>query len=823
MKQLNIMTKEFWKINGIFIGILFMMIGIFWTGSKQFEVLTTTKTDKEIIFTVEDGIIEQAWTPNVKNINKIVIPMKAINTFEGILQVDILSDNLNVLLGSKRIKHIFTENLQEEVEVDFDESIQVEIGRRHYIRISFQEGSEYGEVSIPINSKYTGGSINGEIEGAIQLAIGSEKNSRILWVAITYMPFFGVAICFSLFFGKKLEETLGVSFGIIVLWIILFGLINKMELGGRLLFPLSVLLYGLIIYRCNKKRIMIQSLVTPGIVLYVGGIAYVMVSCQDYFRKGWDEYIQWGIAVKDMFIFNAFANHTGSGLFVKRYPPFTTVLEYFFMYTNGVFSESILFVAYISMLFALLLIGFRKITWKRKRYIVPALIILLLVPMVFYQYLYTLYVDLFLMVLVTYVLVCYFEEKFTWFNIIRIASGMVALVLTKDMGLVLAGLILVMILADVFGEYIRKERVLNADIIAKLIVVAMSVAVPFIVWQIYLSTPIEITSGITKTIEAQPSNAIQASRIGIKGIWEVLTLQAPQYKYQVIKKFMRGILYELKYTLGNISFSYIGLWIIHLIVALFFKNDDEGKRIYKCGLLSGLIVIGYAMALLVTYLFAFAPKEALVITSADRYLASCIGGIVLAIWVLIFEKWICCMQNVREKTLILVLCSVIFFCVPLSQLNPSNIVTYVTEENVDGYEGTVEGFRTFCDKEDSVYYVSHYLQPLDYLIFVNNVYPIQNPVLYKTVIYASEDSWKEEARNPIENKGGLDKGIIVSKDEWEKILLDYDYVYLCKPANVFVKSYGDLFEEPSSIADGSCYKVSINEEKVLLEYIGNMK
>ncbi len=51
---------------------------------------------------------------------------------------------------------------------------------------------------------------------------------------------------------------------------------------------------------------------------------------------------------------------------------------------------------------------------------------------------------------VFYVLICYFSEKMSAFNLLRIAGGLFALSTTKDMGMVIAGLITMIMLAAIY-------------------------------------------------------------------------------------------------------------------------------------------------------------------------------------------------------------------------------------------------------------------------------------------------------------------------------------------------------------------------------------
>ena len=96
-----------------------------------------------------------------------------------------------------------------------------------------------------------------------------------------------------------------------------------------------------------------MRLVTPGIIMWGVIMLISMYACKDLNRRLWDEYSHWGLAVKDMFYYNTYATHIESTVWLPRYPPFATLLEWFFVYVNGIFSEGIMYVAYVALAYAL--------------------------------------------------------------------------------------------------------------------------------------------------------------------------------------------------------------------------------------------------------------------------------------------------------------------------------------------------------------------------------------------------------------------------------------------------------------------------------------
>ena len=88
-------------------------------------------------------------------------------------------------------------------------------------------------------------------------------------------------------------------------------------------------------------------------------------------------------------------------------------------------------------------------------------------------------------------------------------------------------------------------------------------------------------------------------------------------------------------------------------------------------------------------------------------------------------------------------------------------------------------------------------------------------------VFASEESYSRQMElydeKNIEVKG---TPYYISSEDWEKTLVDYEYVVLFHPNDVFSESYGALFEEPETIGDGAVYKVHRESEGINLKIIG---
>ena len=766
--------------------------------------------------TTDDEYMEQTWAPNVKNIAGVKIPFKTDYSFTGTMELKIFSDNYEEI-SSSLITYNFIEDSEDEMLFSF-ENVKVDIGSRYRFQFRFLEDSERGSIKILAKDNLAGASVNGnEIGKTISLKILTIKNSRLFWLLSSFFPFLIIALFIAVYFNRKIEDTLGISFITVIILLFLFGLIEQLQMGILFVYLLSVLSLIVTINLSIKKKVSLFSFITPGIVMYGGVIGYVMLTCHDLFRREWDEYSHWGLAVKDMFYYDAFAKHIDSSVWLQRYPPFSTLVEYFFMYNNEMFSEGILYVAYLSFLFSLLIVFFSKCKWNTVTYNLIAGIIVILLPMVFFDHYYFIYVDLLLGVLSAYVLVCYFSEKLTGFNIIRIGGGLVALVLTKDMGLVIALLFVGAVIIDqlFFGNEcnfkIKKWKIIISAGAAALI--------PFIIWQIYIMIPAKsVTMNVGKT-----SSTIVASKISISGVIELLSMEAPEYRYQIIKDYIKILFMEDTFWIGNIGFSYISILIVISIILLYLYRKTKDIRLIRVIVMSMILSVGYLLFLLVTYLFSFPVSDAVVLHSHRRYFASCIGGVCIAI------AGILLLNDAKKSNSYMgwlsILCAVLFFGIPLDNLYPNNLDTYIKAETIAGYDEIERTFQCFADKNEAVYYVYNNSRngALEKIIFRNYASPLESE---GGTFFVSEKAIEKE-KYILNLKGKKDETIVSDKiktmDEWEKELQEYEYVFLHRPGEVFAESYGSLFEKPETIDEKTYYRVEKKEGKIKLCYLGKVQ
>lgn len=826
------MVKEFMKRNSILLLGIIILLVLFLIGDNRLETTNISYPNSEIIFSTEDEVLEQTWAPNMKNIVDIKVPYQSDDSFEGVIELVIYTDDYQNIIVSEKINHSFQEGQAGELVFSLGRT-PIEVGNRYRFRLCFLEESESGAIRLASHNNYAGGMIGKRIlnEG-IKLNFVFEKISRIEWILVTYMPFLFIALFYAVYWNKKMEETIGLSFITTILFLWFLGLLGILEAGIRLVYILSVICFLIAIVLVRKRKINVYSLITPGIVIWGGMMCFIIFSCRNMYFIHWDEYSHWGLAAKDMFYYDELSNHLGSSVLLKRYPPFSTLIEYFFSYTYEVFSEEIVYVAYLSLICSLLAYFFRNITWRTWKSAVVSIIVIALLPGFFFgSIVYGILVDFLMAILTAYVLMCYYCEKMSVYNILCIGGAMMGLVLTKEIGLVLAGLLFLLILVDTFWKRIanKSKLFINWKENLPIILFAILIGGAFWIWQSYISIPVISESGEAAD---KIKGAVSASGISLKGILDIITFKASEYKYEAIKAFFRVSVLTGVYKIWRIGFSYWGIGAIILILSCVFykKEDSPGKKhnFLSFGILNCCVLLGYALFLLTTYLFSFTSVEALQVTSHERYLGTCICGVFLAFIGLVIqnslEDGVCQSGKKIMNRVTAIICLLLVIGVPINSIFPAQEKSYITEGTMEEFRQIEEVVRCFADKDESVYYVCSNTSGLSYFIFSVFMSPMEATGYRGWDIYSSEDMLNKEIQYYQEKGMELSPHgrKIKSAETLKEELKDYDYLFLHYPSTVFAESYGELFDNIDTIGTKTFFKVNNTGSDIVLEYVGQV-
>lgn len=798
MGDLKAMKKRLLS-NALFILILGIVVLAFIGRNQNIDIDIISDPDVQLAFSTGD-ILDQTWQSNVKKISEIVLPYSSKDSFEGEIKVELISDERGEIIADSVQSMVFAEGENGLLTFSF-KPFSLDLGTRCRIRLYYTNSSAAGSIYLPANSNYGGCCINGnEINQAVGLTIRGIKTNSISFLVIACFPFLSFSFLFMMIWKRKWEETIGLSFIFTTLIMVFAGICEILPESIYLIYILSTVSIFAAIWLYNRNKLQIKDLLSPGLFVFLVFLVFVIVNCKDLYFSRSDEFTFWGLAVKDMYYFDSLSKHANTVVYATYYPPFMLCIEYFFVYINAFFADRVVYIGCQLMLISCLMVSCKDAV-KKPKIVILSIVASFIAPLLFYDDIFsTIYADAALAVFVAYVLVCYFTEEMSGFNLWRIIGGLAALTFTKPTGVVLAGLITLMIIGDVFLKQ-RKKREYHIKKFLMPCFLTIMVCCFYCIWQVYLKIPVKVDNLVINAAEntagkTAVKTVTSASGITFGNIIDFLLLRGEQYRYDVLKVFLKTIFIGDSFNIGNMSFSYLELLLLFfLLIWLFARGLEKDKRnkALRFGILSCLAGICYSGFLLTTYLFSFSRVEALNLAHHGRYLLSWICGFFIAFLVLVIHN-IADRKEDQSKSVnicIFLIISLIFIA-PTGKLLDRRSDTTHMEQYAYGYEKTAEVARSFGNRAEQIYFVG---EITGHHMFTYALCPMK-------VALSSEAP---------------------ELSKWEKELKDYQYVFLLNTDDKFKEEYKGLFESSDKILDASFYQVKMDGEDILLQYIGTTK
>lgn len=822
------------KRNILFLFVFLTIIVCFVKKNNYLPMPIVSHPDSQIAFSTEQDVLEQTWQPQVKKVCAITLPYEAVGDFSSDMRLKIFTDDYSTVLAETVVNHDFV--LGEAGELSFKfKTVDLVPGERYRIQLSFENFVMKGGILVNAGSNYSGCTIDGApCNQAAAFNITYIKNSRLFWLFAVIFPILSVSLALMTVWNRKWEETVGVSLIAIVFVMYVAGLTEHLLQGIYLVYFLSAICLGIAIFIYNRKQMTIRDLFSPGLAVYGLLFLLILINCKGAWLARWDEYSHWGLAVKDMFYYDSFAKHFGTTVLLPRYLPFSTLVEYFFVFANGLFSQDLLYVAYQTTLLSALILICRA-AHNRWKYLLPAVSIIVFVPVIFFIDSYNcIYVDPLMAALMAYVLICYFSEEMSVFNMLRIAGGLFALTMTKDAGVAIAGMLALIMLADSLYRQFYKDKKQFKEMIFPGCCLLL-VLLFYLSWQVYLSVPVNVPMQETQSSadtsadtgvdtggnveEVVFTGTVSASGITLGGIFELIQGNAPEYKYQSIKNCLVAVFDDETFRFGSIGISYGDLFIIILIVIgiLHYLGvwGERSKKMLSFGVLVFMGALGYGAFMEIMYIYAFPEHEALILNSYGRYFGAYACGSIIAFLYLI-------LCHAAERIISLLMTAVLLISVPMEGFVVKNMDYQITENEIYGTDDMAEVLRSFSQKGEKIYYIYNNGPGYSYLIFHNTVSPLLASLERYNILSSKESIAKQMAlyeENLIEVKG---TPIVVDLASWEKELKEYNYVFIQHPDEMFVEDYGILFEAPETVDNGTFYEVIQADTGVTLHYIGKV-
>ena len=450
-------------------------------------------------------------------------------------------------------------------------------------------------------------------------------------VVLGIVSVFAIALFFTSIFHARIEQTLAPAVFSIITILYCFGLAGALYTGVICVYIFAAAALIASLARRLRGHMSFRSLVlTPGFAVFGGWLVLCILLSVGRVVSQWDALTHWGLVVKNMYYCDAFGNIAGAGSAFAEYPPAIGLFEYFLVRSSPVFSEPIVYVAHNLLLLVLLAPALSHLKRWKFTAMLPAGLILLLLPLTSNTETYTnLYTDSTLALLFAYVLYSYLSQKRqSVFSGLCVALGVFTLALSKPSAGGMAGIALGILALDAL--LVKREGKRNDWLVVLAGVGALALAK--LSWSAYLNAHTHADMWNT------------AAKLTLPNLMAALRSPA-DWQRQTIALFIRNLCGHGCARLLGISYL---LWPVVFLVAGFLLPKCWKDRFGKARLrILGIgIAVGFGLfmaSLLVSYLLVFPEFESVANASFERYasmmLLGAVGtGVMLALDVRLEEQ-----------------------------------------------------------------------------------------------------------------------------------------------------------------------------------------
>lgn len=596
--------------------------------------------------------------------------------------------------------------------------------------------------------------------------------------------------------NQRVTTLLPLSYFLAIFWAFGFGMIDRLELGVNLLFPILILVisYMLIFKKgfINKQRV--QELNSPAMVVFIVLSAWTFVNSRNMRFYVWDEFSGWGPFVKSMFLFDKLGPYSPADLPFPEYIPGISMLPYLAMKIGGQWNEAVVYWSYQVLIIAILVSVFPALKWRRYGLNVLVIISSLLVAAFFYNSFQSIYADPLLGLLFGLGIILATSRdatvnKWKFFYFVVLVSFVS---IAKEVGPYFSlTLILLMFARTYFNSSTDNERAnflrfLRSAMLAAF--VFLPLAVIQISWRILLSNQ-EITSSRSVFVVVKKLFG-SSDQGGLSSIWSD----------EVFTNFLKKTVGSPLTFINGLPLTAI-MWITILTLLLgFIIFSSRHREIMREDTVTLIIILvgffGYLVVLFFLYLSIFSAGEAAGLASYERYVLTYLAGIVLYLNYR-FTNEIYLETNINQFSFF----TAAWLITLLMQSSPSNVLTYVSNPNAasDNFMTQFDGERQMINAmnlqvTDDVWIIAQHTIGFEFYLFNYELLPAsvgRSPFSIGSP-YGDGDIWTDPS---------------YTEEKWAGKLRNFEYVFVHSVTPSFVDEFGDLFDDPSTLDTPGFYKV----------------
>lgn len=609
--------------------------------------------------------------------------------------------------------------------------------------------------------------------------------------------------CLTVKFKFKQEYSLLITFLSIGLLLYLLGLFNIMKFGIYLILILAILGIVYLIYAACKKQIKLKEIFTIGTLLYILAIITVSLLLRNTYYKEWDEFSHWGSNLKAMVEYDVlWSSNLYDGVHVV-YPPLAGIIEYFMCKLNGSFSEAVSYFAADTFIITLLIPILANLKYNLKDIIKGILTMFSVFCLIFIFgfKLTSIYIDLILAMLFAIGMFLSFKNEQIEDKIL-IPIILISLVVLKDTGLVLAGIILIQLGINRIVIPIIKNKKVDKQIIKQLIII---IAILLLIVGAYISWKIYCGANGKFLDYRHDTNSI--AQINIKDfIKAVLQIRCPEGKLLDISNSFYSALNSQpiisnKYQCATAIQLLVVFDIIGVLLYTIVEDKNKKEKILILWITMNIGFILYCLLLMATYMFAFTEPEGRALASYERYMPTYFiawATIIIAIIVV----------NMKKNSLktILIVALICLYGMNMHTFIEPTTKGYTTLTNEIVNEGEI--ILNNVELSDKVYIIYQQSNGIEFHQLRYCISPIRTNLVCEWSL--GEPTYE-----------GFIWNYNISLEEFEKKLVDedFEYVFVARSDENLTNKYGDVFAEDVDLKDldNKLFKVEkIDDNNVIL-------
>lgn len=610
--------------------------------------------------------------------------------------------------------------------------------------------------------------------------------TMILGFIIIYLSIVLGSIFWSSILNKKIETTIAINIGIIVLALYLFSAINLLAQGVYIIATANIIL-GIITIIVKRKKVL-EKVLTPGFVFF--SLMYFILMITNFNKQliHFDQYLYRSINTKMVFYNNNILEE-----YVRIYPPMTTLLEYYFLKLTGIYIQGIEAFAMQMYGIALLLPIYENIKKSKLANIVVGLTILFLpavfTNLVFYQ---SSYPDATLGLLIGYMLYTFFADSNIKYKIVALSIATGMMVLTKPSGIAIVLIIVAMlgIYEILKNKYYKKENIKkiftnkNIKIILTILLIAVLV---FISWKLVLK------------LYKVGTDRVDQSRVGDSSVQYVgnslMTTIFGKYEdnndaAESNANFIPKI-YSVKgfTTPVQTSLAITSIIIIAGYVYCYYKSNNKDLKYQIIAIIIGLIL--YMIFLQLSYLLKFVTFEMLGHNGIDRYFPTFLLGMLYLLIASIIKKLSQKEYIARDYIIILL---IMFLITPIQYVCEATITSGMyninSMEYVNNAKNIADKIDEYVEDDSKIITISQKEKTRLYNLMLRYyLYPNHN---VKTI-----ENIKEENIEKVQE--------VIKSNE-------YQYIYIYSTDSELTNMLEKDFNNLKDVKEKTLYKIQYNDE-----------